>query len=212
MKISVNTLAAACATALLAACASAPDKNDVPPPVASAAQADKGDPEKRFADAQALLKQRKMREAQQALTALTVDFPQFPGPWCQLGVLQAQHRDRDAAIASFKKAVDAKADNAFAYGWLGILYREGGDYSQAEQSYQKALSINADNASAHLNLAILYDSYLHRPQDAVKQYREYQRVAGTDRAIVTAWIDELQEPAAAAAAPTPGAAAPVEHK
>ncbi|MBL6749248.1 MAG: hypothetical protein ISP90_01935 [Nevskia sp.] len=216
MTISVKPLALAGPLLLLAACAAKPEKPAeaaAPPP--AAAQANKGDPEKRFADALALVKAHKSGDAQAALAALAVDFPQFSGPLCELGVLYAQGRRRDEAIASFSKAVAAKPDNAFAYGWLGILYRENGAYARAEQSYLKAISINADDAPAHLNLAILYDAYLHRPQDAVKQYREYQRIAGTDRAIVTAWINELQEPAAsrpAAAAPTPGGAAPVEQK
>lgn len=215
MRISVRPLALAGLALLLAGCAAKTAKPVEAPPVPTAAQPDKGDPEKRFADAMGLVKAHKSRDAQAALAALAVDFPQYSGPLCELGVLYAQGRRRDEAIASFAKAVAAKPDNAFAHGWLGILYRENGDYARAEQAYLKAISINADDAPAHLNLAILYDAYLHRPQDAVKQYREYQRIAGTDRAIVTAWINELQEPAAsrpAAAAPTPGGAAPVEQK
>jgi len=45
-----------------------------------------------------------------------------------------------------------------------------------------------------LNLGILYDAYLKRPQDALAQYREYQRITGKDgKPVVTAWINELQD-------------------
>jgi tetratricopeptide (TPR) repeat protein len=217
MKLSAEALALSCCALLLAACAGTAKKAAEAPVAAAPAATEpgKGDPEKRFADALALVKAHKNPEALAALTALTQDFPEYSGPYCALGVLDAQSRNREGAFASFAKAVAAKPDNAFAYDWLGILYRESGDYTNAEQAYLKAVAAKADDATAHLNLAILYDAYLHRPQDALTHYREYQRIAGTERTIVTAWIDELQDPSAnrpAAAAPAPGGPAAVEQK
>lgn len=204
---------------LLAACAGPARKPPPAPPPApvqqAPAQPSKGDPEQRFSDALKLMKDKKPKEARDAFAALAQDFPEYSGPLCDLGVLYAQGKQRQQAFAMFAKAVAAKPDNAFAYAWLGVLYRESGDYAHAEQAYLKAVSLNPNDAAAQLNLGILYDVYLHRPQDAVAHYREYQRIAGTDRAVVTAWINELQAPAAArpaAAAPTPGGAASVEQK
>lgn len=213
----------ACCALLLSACAGTSKK---PPAEAApatgattapqaAAPLDTAQAEKRFADAVQLMKQHKQRDAQDALAALAHDYPQFSGPLCNLGVLDVQSRKPGQAFDYFAKAVEARPDNAFAYGWLGILYRESGDYTHAEQAYLKALSIKPDDAVAQLNLAILYDAYLHRPQEALAHYREYQRLAGGDRLIVTAWINELQDGATgrpAAATSTSSGAPPVESK
>jgi tetratricopeptide (TPR) repeat protein len=184
----------------------------------------KGDPEQRFEAALQLMKDKKVQDAKDAFTSLAQDFPQYAGPLNDLGVLQALSKQHAQAIASFEKATAANAKDDFAWDWLGILYREGGEYIHAEQAYLKAIALKPDNAIAHLNLGILYDAYLSRPQDALAQYRIYQKITGTDgRPIVTAWIDELQEqqtpanaaptaaPAAGRTAPTAGTVTPVEH-
>jgi tetratricopeptide (TPR) repeat protein len=209
----------------LAACASrvqkqpAPAAAAPPPPPAGTvvgtapAAPDKGDPEQRFQEALGLMKSKKPQEAKDAFAKLAQDFPGYAGPLNNLGVLQAQGKQRDQAIASFAKAVAADGKDDFAYGWLGVLYRESGNYRGAEQAYLKAIAIKPDNPVTRLNLGILYDAYMRRPQDALAQYREYQRIAGKDsKPIVTAWINELQDnQAQAAAVATPAGTAPVER-
>jgi len=152
----------------------------------------KGDPQQRFQAALKLMKDRQTQEAKDAFASLAQDFPQYSGPLNDLGVLQAQGRQRDQAIASFAKAIAANGSNAFAYGWLGILYRENGDYAQAEQAYLKAISLKPEDAAAHLNLGILYEVYLKRPAQALAQYREYQRIAGQGNLMVGVWIRQLE--------------------
>ncbi|MBV8063858.1 MAG: tetratricopeptide repeat protein [Nevskia sp.] len=218
-----------CAALVLAGCAShvsqpgageekAPEQNAP----AAAKAPDKGDAEQRFQQALQLMKGKKPQEARDAFAKLAQDFPQYAGPLNDLGVLQAQGKQRDQAIASFARAASVNAQDDFAWGWLGILYRENGDYGRSEQAYQKAIALKSGNPITHLNLGILYDAYLRRPQDALAQYREYQRIAGKDsKPIVAAWINELQDglPQAAGKAPAAGQVTPaagtvpaVEHK
>lgn len=182
---------------------------------------DKGDPEQRFQAALQLMKDKKQDEAKDAFAKLAQDFPQYSGPLNDLGVLQAQSKQRDLAVASFNRAVSVNAKDDFAWAWLGILYRENGDYVRSEQAYLKAIALKSDNPITHLNLGILYDAYMRRPQDALAQYREYQRVAGKDsKPIVTAWINELQDglpqpaakPTAGQVTPAAGTAPAVERK
>ncbi|MDB5985757.1 MAG: tetratricopeptide repeat protein [Nevskia sp.] len=191
----------------LAACAGPASRggsSGSPPPPATSANAPaapvantaiQGDANKRFQDALQLMHEHKSDEAQAALEALVKDFPNLSGPQTDLGIVYARAKQRDKAFNSFNKAIAANPKNATAYDWQGILYRESGDYAGAERAYLQALSAQPDYAGAHLNLAILYDVYLKRPQDAAAQYREYQRLAGANKPIVTAWINELQPPA-----------------
>lgn len=148
--------------------------------------------ERRFQEALALMKARRFDEAQAAFLALSQDAPLLSGPLTNLGILQAQNRQPAQAIDSLLRAVQAHPGNAVAHNWLGTLYRAGGDFLRAEQAYRKALAARPDYADAQLNLAILHDVALHRPHDALAGYRQYQRLAGNDDLIVTAWIREIE--------------------
>ncbi len=170
------------------------------PAAARAPAAGAADADARFKSALALMKARKFDEARAAFVALSKDFPAFSGPLTNLGILYAQGKQRDAAVASLSRAVDANPRNAVALNWLGILYRESGDYARAETSYKRALAVRADYAPSVLNLAILNDVFLHRSGEALARYRDYQRLTGGENLIVSAWIRDL-ETAAPAAAP-----------
>jgi tetratricopeptide (TPR) repeat protein len=191
-----------CAALVLAGCgvhqaqpgSQQPEQNQPAATVPSAQAPAKGDPDQRFQQALQLVKDKKPQEARDAFAKLAQDFPQYAGPLNDLGMLQAQGKQRDQAIASFNRAVAINDKDDYAWGWLGILYRENGDYARSEQAYLKAIALKSDNAVTRLNLGILYDAYLRRPQDALAQYREYQRITGKNsKPIVIAWINELQD-------------------
>lgn len=157
------------------------------PAVAPAAD----DADARFKAALELMKTQQFAEAEAAFSALARDFPALSGALTNLGILHAQARDRDAALQSFSRAVEANPDNAVALNWLGVLYRESGDHARAEQAYRRALAAQPQYAPAQLNLGILYDLYLQRPHDAVAAYRSYREAGGGDL-IVEAWIREIE--------------------
>ena len=218
MLPSLRWLAPLLAIGLMAGCASSGSKPTKPAPVvedsestpdtAAPTKTAKGDPDARFTAALKLLKDRQMKEARDAFFQLAKDFPQYGGPYTDLAIIQYQAKQPALAIANFEKAARLNPDNAVAWNWLGVIARENKDYAKAEASYTKALQIKPDYAAAHLNLGVLYDVYTRRPADAISHYREYQRLTGGDKLIVTAWIKELEAaaPPAAAAATTTGAA------
>jgi len=153
----------------------------------------KSEPQQRFQTALDLMQQGRRDEAVVALQALVRDYPQFSGPATDLGIVYAQQHRRAEAIASFSQAVKVNPRNAVAWNGLGLQYRESGDYGHAEQAYRQALAVKPDYATAALNLAILYDLSLHRPQDAVQQYRNYQQLAGSKSSpMVSVWIKEIE--------------------
>lgn len=210
-------LGIALVAALAAGCGAQPKKTappavpSKPAPEAAAgkAAADKGDPQVRFDEALKFMKGRQTKEAREAFLGLARDFPNFSGPFTDLAILQAKANQPTLAVDNFEKATRLNADNATAWNWLGTLYREGKDYQKAETAYKTALNLKPGLAASHLNLGLLNDLYLHRPQEALNQYREYQRLAGGDKLIVTAWIRELEAqlpPPVPAAAPAPAPA------
>ncbi len=201
----LRSVGLACVVLLLAACASpGPRKPSRPAPIpapaapsadraaAIAREVAKGDPDQRFQEALGLMKARQFDAAQAAFIALSRDYPTFSGPFTDLGILYAQGRQRELAVASLTRAVAANPENEVAHNWLGTLLRENGDFLRAEQSYRRAIAVRSSYAQAHLNLAILYDVALHRPRDALSSYRDYQRITGAQDLIVAAWIREIE--------------------
>lgn len=194
-------LAPLAALLLLSACAGGarkPSKPVAEPPAsveaepAAPAKASKGDPDARFAAALQLMKDRQMKEAREAFFQLAKDFPQHSGPYTNLAIIQFQAKQPQLAVANLEKAARLNPDNAIAWNWLGLIAREAKDYAKAEEAYGRALAIRPDYAAAHLNLGVLHDVYTRRPADALTHYREYQKLAGDERLIVSAWIKELE--------------------
>lgn len=193
-------LPALLAVALVAGCAGGPSRKtarpgpavEAEPESAAPAKADKGDPDSRFAVALQLMKDRQMKEAREAFLQLAKDFPQHSGPFTDLAIIQYQAKQPQLAIANFEKATRINPENATAWNWLGIIAREANDYPKAEEAYGKALALKPDYAAAHLNLGVLHDVYTKQPAKALNHYREYQKLAGSDRLIVTVWIRELE--------------------
>ena len=197
--------------------AAKPKPGAKPKPAVPLKPVDKGDPQARFDQGLELMKANQVTEAEDAFKSLTVDFPEFAGPWTDLGILYAKSKRTELALMAFNKAITLNSKNAIAYNWLGIIYREGRDYTRAEKAYQFALKANPDEGLAHLNLGILYDEYLKRPQEALTHFREYQKLGGKDDLRVAVWIAEIEKTSAPAAAPaastaSPAPARPVEPK
>jgi len=198
---------------MLAACSSTPSRDTTPakkPPVTAPSKPatpapDKGDPQGRFDAALEVMKSGDLVEAEQQFGALTKDFPNFAGPWTNLGIIYAKTKRRDAAVNAFSRAAVLNPQNNVAFNWLGMLNREAGSYDRARIAYEKALQIDPQDQLARLNYAILLDQYLKQPQAALEQYKLYQANAGKEDLRVLAWSAaiEAQLKAAAAAAPAP---------
>ncbi|HSW11917.1 MAG TPA: tetratricopeptide repeat protein [Solimonas sp.] len=198
--------------AALGACKTAPKKDlPAPPGKETAAVPDKGDPQARFNAALGQLKAKQLQEAEQSLVALTKDFPEYSGPWTNLGIIYANSKRKPQAAVAFNKAAILNQENAVAFNWLGILARETGDYPRAQMAYDKVLKLDPNNALAHYNLAIMYDEHLKRPMDALPHYKEYQRLSGKQDLKVLAWVAEI-EANAPKPAPAPAAATPAKGK
>ncbi|HUP93027.1 MAG TPA: tetratricopeptide repeat protein [Solimonas sp.] len=168
----------------------------------------KGDPQQRFSAALDMHRKNQIQEAEQAFVALTKDFPQFSGPFTNLGILYAKSNRRPQALAALNQAVLLNRDNAVAYNWLGIEYREANDLMRAKAAYEKALSLKSDYALAHYNYAILLDEHLKRPGEALPHYKDYMRLSGKQDLKVMAWVAEIEQRSAGAPA-RPTAPAPI---
>ena len=138
------------------------------------------------------LNQQQCSIAEEKLTVLTKEYPEYSGPWLNLAYLYRETDRINLAENTYKKAIEINPRNIGAYNELAILFREQGRFIESETTYKKALSIWNAHPDTHLNLAILYDLYMGRMDDALHHYRQYQLVQSEEDHKVKTWIADLQ--------------------
>lgn len=188
-------LLAAALAALLAACGgprTVQPAAEEPVPEEAEPEPEKEDPEGRSEAAVRLMRIGNTDEAIEAFRSLTQDFPEFSGPYTNLGILYAGRQQREAATAALSQAVQLNPENKVALNLLAIQYVESGNFERAEQTWLQALTVDPEYAAAHLNLGMLYERNLGRPQAAITQYRAYQSATSGDALQVDVWVAEIE--------------------
>jgi tetratricopeptide (TPR) repeat protein len=99
-----------------------------------------------------------------------------------LGMAQSKLGLYEAAVESYKRAIEFKPDEALAHYNLGWVYAELGCYQDAIESYKQAIRIKPDDADAHSNLGFAYRK-LGRYQDAIESYKQAIRIKPTNEAL-----------------------------
>jgi tetratricopeptide (TPR) repeat protein len=182
---------AACAL-LLGACASAPPAVPAQPANAPASVAAvPARAQDRFEQALSFM-DKDLGRAEQALTALTRDYPDLAGPWVNLGILHARGDRAADAEAAFSAALERNPQHAAAHNELGILYRQSGRFAEAASAYAAALAADPDYALAWFNRGVLNDLYLQRPDAALGDYQRYQALQPDADERVAKWITDLK--------------------
>jgi tetratricopeptide (TPR) repeat protein len=200
MRSSSRNCAEALSLALalcMAGCASAPP---APPPVAEPAQATAAPAEpviperanQQFAQAVALLQAGKLTDAELELKQLILAYPEYPGPYVNLGLLYERAGKYPEAEQALRQATQKGMPSALTYTELGITYRQLGRFKDAESAYGEAIKIDPNYAPAHLNLGVLCDLYLQQPQRALEALERYMELSGNSDKRVATWIAELK--------------------
>ncbi len=97
----------------------------------------------------------------------------YPEAYFNLGILEKNQNNPDAAIAAYQKAIELRPSYQQAWNNLGLIHGAAKKYADAEAAFHKAIEINGQYATAWLNLGQLY-----RDQD-----RDADALAAFDRAI-----------------------------
>lgn len=118
--------------------------------------------------------------------------PQYSGLHYNLGVVYSHQQNDAAAAAQLQLAIEANANNIYAYNALAQLKRKAGEFEQAESLYLRALTVWPDHADSHRNLGILYDLYQGKLGQALAHYREFQALQPQPDRLVNAWIVDIE--------------------
>ena len=132
---------------------------------------------------QALIEQGNTVAATNKLLQLVKAEPEHYQAWFLLGVNQAEQRQFDAAIASFRRVIVLQPTLAEPHNNLAVIYNETGDFRAAVTALEASLLLKPDYVTAQENIGDLYvklaaDAYrkvLARDNNPVLQHR-YQRL------------------------------------
>ena len=101
-----------------------------------------------------LFTQRRLKQALSESSQMLEKFPNSVILFNIVGASNAELRQFDAAIESYKKALEIKPDYAEAYYNMGIALKDKGDTEAAIDSYKQALKIEPDYAEAYNNMGV----------------------------------------------------------
>lgn len=149
-------------------------------------------PDVEFKYALEIMNNGEWQQAEKAFLAMTKRYPDYSGPWTNLGIISAGRGDASKAETYFKKAVESNPKNAIAMTGVAILLHQQGDLG-ALTWYQRAISAQPDYPEAYFNLAQFYEKMLRKPEKALSYYRRYQSLTNEKNLAVAAWILELEQ-------------------
>ncbi len=133
--------------------------------------------------------------ATQRLEVFIGQYPQYAGPYVNLGIVYARNDRTEEAEQMFQRAIEVNPGYAAAYNELGILLRQDGRFEEAVSAYRRAINADSKYTLAYLNLGVLYDLYQRQPQQALEYYERFVALEQDEQ--VERWIVELQRRIAA---------------
>jgi tetratricopeptide (TPR) repeat protein len=131
----------------------------------------------------------------QRLEVFIEQYPQYAGPYVNLGIVYARNDRTEEAEQMFQRAIEVNPGYAAAYNELGILHRQDGRFEEAVSAYRRAIKADSKYTLAYLNLGVLYDLYQRQPQQALEYYERFVALEQDEQ--VEHWIVELQRRIAA---------------
>ena len=131
-------------------------------------------------------------DAELELKQLALAYPEFPGPYFNLGLLYERAGKLPEAQQALQEALKRGLPSAPAHTQLGVVERKLGRFKEAEAAYLDALKVDPSYAPAHLNLGVLCDLYLQQPQRALESFERYMELSGNSDKRVATWIAELK--------------------
>jgi dTDP-4-amino-4,6-dideoxygalactose transaminase/predicted O-linked N-acetylglucosamine transferase (SPINDLY family) len=118
-------------------------------------RAESGTPSRKDIDTlSALMKARRLDEAEHMARGMTVDCPRHPYGWKSLGVIHHMRGQIDPAVKAMAKAAECDHENAETYSNLGLLLKEARRHDDAIVCLQRALELDPKRADAHNNMAV----------------------------------------------------------
>lgn len=148
-----------------------------------------------FGVALELMSEEKYQEASDVLIPLSEANPTLTGVWANLAICQQQLEQYEDAVTSASKAVAINPDFCAAHKIKGINLREIGKFEEAKEAYISAIQCDPQDMESMYNLGVLLDLYIHKQDQALYCYMEYQKAYQSKNEeadkTVSVWIKTL---------------------
>jgi protein O-GlcNAc transferase len=143
-----------------------------------------------IAQAQALLAQARLQEAEAAFRALCAASPGDAHAWLGLGrALDRQNRTVEA-IAAFQSACDLAPEWAEAQRFLGASKVRAGDILAGLACLERAVALEPSHTSNHVALSVAYQQ-LNDHEGALRHLRRALELSPRSAALFSAYLFEL---------------------
>ena len=146
-----------------------------------------------FAQAVALLQAGKLTDAELELKQLILAYPEYPGPYVNLGLLYeraGKYAEAEQALRQAHAEGHAQRTDLLP-NWASPIASWAASRTPRVRMRQ-AIKIDPNYAPAHLNLGVLCDLYLQQPQRALEALERYMELSGNSDKRVATWIAELK--------------------
>lgn len=178
----------------LTGCASAPPQETSAPtgtPTA-ATQSLAADEIQHYREAITYLNENRLDRAEELLTGIITQRPEFAGPWVNMALVQLRKNQPDKAEQTLQRALERNPNMSQAYNLLGYIEKQRGNILKAKEHFQRAIAGKPDYAIAHYNIALLYDIYLQDIPNAIQHYKRYLELTGNQDEDTINWVSELE--------------------
>lgn len=138
-----------------------------PPPPPARAIAD-------FDRAVGLMRGGKLGEAELEFGQLTAAYPDYAGPFVNLGIATRAAGKLDESAAALRAAVERNPSSAPAATQLGLTLRMQGEFEASQAAYDQAIAADPAYAPAYRNRAVLLDMYRLDPEGALADFERYK--------------------------------------
>lgn len=178
----------------LTGCASVPPEETSAPTgtPAVATQSLAADEIQRYREAITYLNENRLDRAEELLTGIITQRPEFAGPWVNLALVQIKNNQLDKAEQTLQRALERNPSMSQAYNLLGYVEKQRGHILKAKEHFQRAIAGKPDYAIAHYNIALLYDVYLQDIPSALQHYKQYLELTGNQDEDTINWVSELE--------------------
>jgi TPR repeat/Tetratricopeptide repeat len=112
-----------------------------------------------------------LNKAIDAQKRLTVEKPNDPAAWNDLGNLMLLARKPDEAETAYRKAVELDPGKVSTLFNLGLLLQQKGQLKEAQKLYIQASTLDPKNAWAHYQSGAIYETW-GKKTAAVKEYAQ----------------------------------------
>jgi len=146
--------------------------------------------ESEYRDGLSLMEDDRLEEALEHWQAMSVNYPEYPGVWTNLGLVKFKSGDPDGAVLAYEEAEALDPTFCPVHSLSGVAYRDLGRFDDAQASYYAAIDCQPAEGRNYYNLGILLDLYRNDLEGALEYYRKARRLMPGDEKL-DIWVIDL---------------------